>query len=332
MRTLHGWLAFLFAIPLVLASLSGAMLGFARESDRMFNVDLLSAPMSSAPLQSVDTLFNAAQAAFPASRIIGMAPATTPVDATLILMVDADGHRHEVYLHPRTGELRGYRSINDSFFGLAHALHTRLFINDAGRWLIRFAALGLLLTALSGVLLGTRTQSRGMAARIHPLLGMTSAPVLALIGASGLAFLAWQPGYGNIQRMALTAQPASVELHSPQTALEAMRNTYPDHTPRWISAIDNERMVLICDTPNHAGTLGTHTVEWHGEHGLRFDTNATGIDQAPATGELLYNLHTGELLGMPGRILWVMASLAVPFLILGGFASRKARLKHAHHE
>ena len=332
MRTLHGWLAFLFAIPLILASLSGAMLGFARESDRMFNVDLLSAPMSSAPLQSVDALFNAAQAAFPAARIIGMAPATTPVDATLVLMVDGNDHRHEVYLHPRTGELRGHRDIDDSFFGLAHALHTSLFLNDSGRWLIRFAALGLLLTALSGVLLGTRTQSRGTAARIHPLLGMTTAPVLALIGASGLAFLSWQPGYGNIQRMALTAQPASIELRSPQAALDAVHNIYPDCTPRWISALDTERITLICDTPNHAGTLGTRSMEWHGEHDPRFSMNTTGITQAPTTGELLYNLHTGELLGMPGRILWVMASLAVPFLILGGFASRKARLKHAHHE
>jgi len=95
MRTLHGWLAFLFAIPLILASLSGAMLGFARESDRMFNVDLLGAPMSSAPPLSADAWIDAARRAFPDRRIIGLAPAATPVDAALLLMVDREGLRHE---------------------------------------------------------------------------------------------------------------------------------------------------------------------------------------------------------------------------------------------
>jgi len=201
-------------------------------------------------------------------------------------------------------------------------------LDDTGRWLARIAAIGLLVTTLSGLLLRSRAMARGVAARIHPLLGLTTAPILLLIAASGLVFLAWQPGYGSTPRMAITAPAEAITLHSAQDALEALQKTHPTHAPRWITALDAERLSLVCDTPNHAGTLGTRRLTWQRDSGLL----TSDADSTPAKGEVLYNLHTGELLGMPGRLLWVMASLAVPILILGGIASRKARLKQAHHE
>jgi len=319
MRTLHGWLALLFALPLLLASVSGAMLGFARESDRIFNVDLLAAPFSSSPPRSIQHLLATARAAYPDRRVIGLGLSATPVDATVVLMQDAAGARHEVYIHPRTGELRGSRPAQSSLYGLAWRLHTTLLLNETGRWITRLAALGLLLTTLSGLVLRSRTQARGMAARTHPLLGMTSAPVLGIAALTGLLFMVWQPGYGNVQYLIQNTRDPGLELADPTPALTALQARHPDCTARWITPQPGDGLRLACEEPHHAGTLGVRWFTWTPGGTLETD------ELAPLTGELLYGLHTGELLGMPGRILWVLASLAVPILILGGLASRNAR-------
>lgn len=319
MRNLHGWLALLFALPLLLASVSGAMLGFARESDRMFNVDLLGAPFSAAPLQSIQQLLDTAREAHPDRRVIGLGLSATPVDATLVLMEDAAGSRHEVYIHPRTGELRGSRFTGSSLYGLTWRIHTTLLVDETGRWITRFAALGLLLVTLSGLVLRGRTQAHGIAARTHPLLGMTSAPVLAVIAATGLLFIAWQPGYGNVQHLIQNTRGAGLELADPTSALTALQATQPGCIARWIAPLPGDGLRLACEEAHHAGTLGVRWLVWSAAGTLEPDAQAT------QAGELLYNLHTGELLGMPGRILWVLASLAVPILILGGLASRLAR-------
>ncbi|MFZ5466565.1 MAG: PepSY-associated TM helix domain-containing protein [Pseudomonadota bacterium] len=319
MRPLHGWLALLFALPLLLASLSGAMLGFARESDRMFNVELLAAPFSTAPPQSADRLLDRARDAHPGMRIVGLGLPVTPVDAALVLMEDDAGERHEVHIHPRTGEPRGSRPSDAGLYSLAWRLHTTLLLGETGRWINRLAALGLLLVILSGLLLRGRRQARGIAGRTHPLLGMTSAPVLALIASSGLLFLAWQPGYGNVQHLTLHTPAHRFELPDPTPALAALQTAQPECAPRWVAPLAPEGVLIACEEPHHAGTLGVRWFAWSAVGGLAPETGG------PRAGELLYDLHTGELLGMPGRILWVIASLAVPFLILGGFASRSAR-------
>jgi uncharacterized iron-regulated membrane protein len=319
MRSLHSWLALLFALPLLLVSLSGAVLGFARESDRIFNVDLLAAPFSTAPLRPPTQWLETARQAHPDMRIVGLGLPVTPVDTAMVLMEDKGGALYEAHIHPRTGEWRGSRSANAGLYSLAWRLHTTLLFSETGRWINRLAAIGMLFLIFSGLFLRRRSQSLGMAGRTHPLLGSMTAPVLALIATSGLLFLAWQPSYGNVQHLVLRAPAHSFALTDPTAALAALQTSQPECAPRWISPLTPEAVRIACEEPHHAGTLGVRWFAWSAEGGL--------LPQADGSraGELLYDLHTGELLGMPGRFLWVIVSLAVPFLILGGFASRSAR-------
>ncbi|MEW6445348.1 MAG: PepSY-associated TM helix domain-containing protein [Pseudomonadota bacterium] len=320
MRTLHTWLALLFALPLLAVSLSGAMLGFARESDRMMHVELLAAPFSAGDTLSADAMLDAARKAYPGFVAIGLAPASTPVDAALVLMRDHGGQTREVYVHPRTGEVRGERSSADSFYGFAHRLHTTLLLDEGGRWITRCAAVGLLLTSLGGLLLRSRNPAPSLGSRTHPLLGLTSAPVLILIGASGLAFLSWSPTFGTVQHRLMASASVTTPLPYVTPAFTTLQIQQPDCTPRWASTRENGMLDVLCEQPGHLGTLGLRAYTWSPADGLN-----AAESPAAASGELLYNLHTGELLGMPGRLLWVIASLAVPLLILGGLASRRAR-------
>lgn len=227
-----------FSLPLLLVSLSGALLGFARESDRIIHVDLVSAPFSSAPVQSIDALQDAVRQRYPEYLIIEAHPAKTLFDSTMFVMLDPQKRRHEVFIHSQTGEIRGSRLASDNFYAQIHHLHTTLALGETGAWITRLAALGLLLTSVSGLVLRRQNRQQNLSARLHPLLGMTSAPVLFIIALSAL----------------------------------------------WIA---------FANTPD----------AW------------------------LLQLHTGELLAMPGRVLWVLASLAVPLLVYGGIASYRARKK-----
>lgn len=236
-RLLHAILALVFALPLVLASLSGALLGFARESDRIINVDLVSAPFSSAPVQRIEVLESVVQKKFPDLKVVEIHPAKTAFDSTVFIMQDAQKNKHEVFIHTQTAEIHGSRLVADSFYAQVYRFHTTLVLGEWGAWFIRFAALGLLLTTLSGLLLRRQSYQQSLSARLHPLLGMTAAPVLLVIASSAL-------------------------------------------------------FITFADSPS----------TW------------------------LHQLHTGELLAMPGRVLWVLASLAVPLLVYGGIASYRARM------
>lgn len=212
------------------------MLGFAHESDRIINVDLVSAPWSSAPVQSIEALRTVVEKQFPDLNVIEVHPAKTAFDSTVFIMQDAQKQVHEVFIHSQTAKIRGSRLASDSFYAQVYRLHTTLTLGALGVWMTRLAALGLLLTTLSGLLLRRQSYQQSLSARLHPLLGMTAAPVLFIIATSAL-------------------------------------------------------LIALADTPS----------AW------------------------LHPLHTGELLAMPGRVLWVLASLAVPLLVLGGIASYRAR-------
>lgn len=316
-RALHGVLALVFALPLLAVALSGAMLGFARESDRMFNVDLLAAPASAGEALPIDLLLHRVRDAYPERSMIGLALPQTPVDALLVLTEDPQGLRHEVYIHPRSGELRGERTVEEGLYAWAWRLHTRLVSGEIGPWISRISALGLLLLIASGLALRRTSASQGIA-RAHPLLGLTSAPVLVIIAASGLFFMIERPDYGHAQRQVLHTQGESLGLGDPGAALAALGEAHPLCAPRWLAPLPAGGLRIACEEPRHAGTLGLRWLSW---------TPADGLSEAegPSAGEWAYDLHTGELFGMPGRILWVMASLAIPLLILGGIALRQAR-------
>lgn len=213
------------------------MLGFARESDRIINVDLVSAPFSSAPVQSLDALEAVVLQRYPDRKIIEIHPAKTAFDSTVFVLQDSQNRTHEVFIHTQTAEIRGSRLATDSFYAQVYRFHTTLVLGDIGAWVARLAALGLLLTSLSGLVLRRQRAQASLSARLHPLLGMTAAPVLLTIATSAL-FIAF------------------------------------------------------------------------------YDTQGTWLHQ----------IHTGELFAMPGRVLWVLASLAVPLLVYGGIASYRARM------
>jgi uncharacterized iron-regulated membrane protein len=318
MRFLHSWLGLLFAIPVILVSLSGAVLCFAPESDQIINVELMSEPFSKHPLQSVEYLLRATKAAYPAWHLLGIAPATTPVNAAMILMSDETGRRHEVFINSQTADINGQRLLDNSFYTEIYRFHTRLSQGHWGQWVTRIATLGLLLTIISGLVFRWRKARSDTPVSSHPLIGMIVAPILLMITLTGLLFAIWPPMFGTIQQQAMQTQVNQGGLPPVESAIHALQLDAPNCSLRWLGVSTNASIQLICSTPNSFGTLGVREF---------FFQERTGLHELPMTtgavrGELFYSMHTGEWLGMPGRIFWVLASMSILFLIYSGIANR----------
>lgn len=231
-KPLHRGLAWLFALPLIWIAITGALLGFSAETDRIMHVELMTTPMSQQPTLPEPVQRERIQQGFPDAELISFSPAKNPVDTSMALIKDQQGELWQVFLNPKLGEINGKRLLADDWSVMLSQWHRFAFLGDSnGRALIALSSIALLLVLLSGWM-----QSNGKAQAaysLHRLVGQWLSPFIMLIAVSGLLL-------GSQQANSLV-------------------------------------------------------------------------------GEMVWSaIHQGDWLGIPGRLLWVVSSVALAWLIMGG--------------
>lgn len=231
-KRLHYWLAWLFALPLIWLSLTGALLGFSNEMDRIAHVELMTTPLSQQPTLSESVQHELIRQALPHYQWVAFKPAQNPVDTSMALLRDDQDQLWQVFLNPKLGEVNGIRALSDDWTVMLTRWHRFAFVGyELGKLPAMLSTLALLLVVLSGWILSKKqTQQRYS---LHRLLGQWLTPVLLVVLVSGLF-------------------------------LSAHNNGWFVSSMNWAS------------------------------------------------------LHQGDWLGMPGRLLWVVASLLLAWLIVGG--------------
>jgi uncharacterized iron-regulated membrane protein len=231
-KRLHYWLAWMFALPLIWLSLTGAMLGFSAEMDRIMHVDLMTTPMSQQPTLPELVQHELIRQAYPHYQWMAFTPAQNPVDTSMAVLSDEQGRLWQVFLNPKLGEINGLRPLAEDWSFVLTALHRFAFLGEAlGKVLVILSTLALLLVLITGWM-----QSREQIQErysLHRLLGQWLMLLVLLLSLSGLLVLA-------------------------QNSL-------------WIESV----------------------ISWA-------------------------SVHQGDWLGIPGRLLWVIISLSLAWLIMGG--------------
>lgn len=231
-KRLHYVLAWLFALPLIWLSLTGALLGFAAEMDRIMHVELMTTPMSQQPTLPESAQKALIRQAYPQHQWIAFTPSQNPVDTSMALLRDEQGGLWQVFLNPKLGVINGIRPLSDDWKLTLTAWHKFDFLESImGQTMVFIASFGLLLTLLTGWLQSLKQMSKSYS--LHRLLGQWMTPILVVLVISGIL-------------------------------------------------------------------LGSQNAEW-----IQTDVNWASI-------------HQGDWLGMPGRLLWVMASLGLAWLVMGG--------------
>jgi uncharacterized iron-regulated membrane protein len=368
---LHRWVALALGAWFALLGVTGGVLVWHAELDRALNPAWFApracAQRSGTPVADALAVFARATQGATATQV--MAPADASAAFTVWEKPPAGGLRRQHFVDPHCGAYLGKRAWGAARFDRAHVvpalyeLHRALLLREAGHTAVGFVGLALLFVAVTGLWTAwprhaTReawkrvfTLKHGASTHrrfydLHRATGAWLALFLLLMSLTG-AYLCFPKQVRALVAIVLpTSQaemrkPADMRMPtlSPDALVLRAQSLWPD--TRW------SRLQLP------GGGRGAWDVRLLQAAEVRADTGDTRVrlDDAghvvdhrdplrgPAGDRLiawLFPLHSGEALGMVGRVAWSCLGLAPALLFATGLwlwlrrRRRAAALDHAH--
>ncbi|WP_029408582.1 PepSY domain-containing protein [Thiomicrorhabdus sp. Milos-T2] len=346
-RQLHLAFAFCFAIPLLSLAISGAGLSFSNEIDRAFNPDLRNcAPSPGKNALSLDQLMTHIWQALPAdnqTRLETLFPARTPFDTTRVDYINAENQLIQAFFNPYSGKLLGKRPANETLTSFLTQWHYDLWSPVWMHWLFVISSVGLMVLILSGLPNFLKKPKL-----LHAKVGIIFFGIWGIITISALLISVWSNGFSA--RIALNAndlKPTLLKSHSPITknTLSAISNLT---LPLPLRPLETKNNVSLCPKEQGIAKLKLNSI-WQGQsaieavcqsnedYGVVFQTrwalpilnNQVQMNQkspittinnlSTNTHGWLWGLHSGEVFGLIGRMLWMWASLLLIWMLWSGF-------------
>jgi uncharacterized iron-regulated membrane protein len=231
----HLWLGVGLLIPVVLLGLSGTVLTFQDEIERLSNPARY-AVSAGAPLQASSLLSMAREAAGKDFSVTSLRYPSAPGDP-LIAQARTNARQPQsgppqglrIWIDPATGRVLDRANPRGGLMGVLHQLHGSLMIPDAGRKVVGWIGWGLFVSSLTGLwlwwprngaILKALRWTRGprFTFNLHHLVGFWICIPLALLAATGV-YISF-PQSARTFTQTVLMQPAPVERRSPQTGGE----------------------------------------------------------------------------------------------------------------
>ena len=337
---LHRYVGVAAVVMLVMSGITGALITFDTEIDRMTHPGLRRAEARQGSA-SVDTLAASARLARSRDPVRMLVFPELPGDAVEVWY---RGSSMRAYLDPYDGHVLGLRDTHDSLMGILVDLHTNLLAGETGRAVIGSFGLAAVLLVVLGVWLWWPRRGRWRqaltvkweagAARVwldvHKVAGSVTAVFLLVIAATGAA-LALPGAVTEPLLVALTG--AGAQQAAPASSSRAGRRASLDLMVQQAEATFSEgRMMrlMLPATPDGPVTvrmrlpgeihqLGRTFVHFDQYDGrlLRADS-ALESNLATRINAWFYPLHTGFYGGVGTRMLNVLFGLALALIALSG--------------
>ena len=338
---LHLWLGLTVGLLWALQGLTGAALVFHRELDRQSVGAVAPGPMT-----SFDRLIADTEARTGAEvTMVGIADVRGDI---LNLHFDRGGAR-QLQVEAATGRPLRERGndpampLDGSAWRWVYLLHESLLLHDRGETLIGVSGLLLFSSLLTGLWLGfpKRRQWRkalgwrgwkSLRARLfgwHRLAGITAGALLLVTVPGGIwmVFAAeLRPKLASIVNHELPYKPAPVDrlgdVISPQQALTLARSHFPDAAfvrltmPSAASPVYSVRLRQAEETRVWSGVT-TVTIDAPSGRTLHI-YDAVRAPLSNRLADAAFSVHSGEIVGLAGRILLMLAGLALPALYVTG--------------
>ena len=193
----HAWAGLLSGLFVLLMSLSGAILVFHDELDK---VRPGTGNATSQAILPVDSCYHIIQQAFPAARISSCELPDGKESPYAFSLYDTSFEKGrealQVFLHPQTGAIikkRSSHGLRDHFMGWLSAFHSSFLLGRVGEWLLGFFAIIFLFSLFSGVILYRKKILSVLRFRkevfrkknLHQLIGVYALLFNLVIGISG---------------------------------------------------------------------------------------------------------------------------------------------------
>ncbi len=337
---LHGYLALIACIPLVLICLSGSALVFKHEIDRLLMPGIVSVAPAGSRL-SLDDLLDEVNGKYPDYEVVGWEIFPDPARADLVsLMARGSSERSRVSMDPYRGVLltspqEGERTFTDSLL----SFHYTLLLGNFGLLGSAFVAVVLCLMGISGLIMRRRFWRNFFTLRyrarqilffsdLHKMAGVLASPVLLVTGFTG--------AYWNFPHFAYEMRESNAELrphvmsgrlYSDSISIQAIHDesisridgfrpsylSFPSRPGSGFSVLGGNKEAnplfsqyasSVSFSANDAGYIGRYDIR-EADWGRRIENS-------------FRRLHLGDFAGLFSRILWCVAGLLPLVLAVTG--------------
>jgi uncharacterized iron-regulated membrane protein len=326
----HRWVALIFALPLFLQAVTGAVLMFRHDIVRAVDPHAVRASPA-AQAAPLDTAIASVAAAYPSARTARIDYPRTATGVLLFTLRTPDGERQFIGVDPGTGSVTGELGSLAYALEKLRDLHEHWLSGDAGRIGTGLTGCALLGLALSGVLMWWSGWTRWrMAIRLplhgapkqllyfwHRSLGAMAAVFLLLSATTG-ALLALGPWLRS--DMPGGAPPAPVTARDAQDRLAIAQQLFPSFAVRDVRfdlANGTIARVLLHD----AAWPGPPRQVWFAADGtVRKLLDPRRYTPYAALDSWLFPLHAGQFGGVALRLVLLFSGLVAATLAATGTA------------
>jgi uncharacterized iron-regulated membrane protein len=348
---LHRWVGLTVAGFLAVAGLTGSLIVFYQELDRALNPELFYAPATSQPL-SLSTLAARVEAQLPGAHVT-MLSVPPPGRASEVWVSGKALSYDQVFADPASGRVLGKRKWGEARLSRA-ALMPMIYLFHyslklPGVWGILVMGIVACLWSIDCFVALVLTLPRsapfwtkwGPAWRIkrgasayrfqfdlHRAGGLWLWAVLLVLATSSVALNLPEQVFRPILKTFTTLSPTTASLRPP-AAPHAARVSFDDALR--LAGPDAKRPQWVFREPGYVGVsygsngdkgldgFGLSTVVFDDRTGVRVLYQQAGRGQlADIYAGMQYQLHSGRILGWPGRLLVCLAGLAVAMLSVTG--------------
>jgi len=331
---LHLFTALLAAAFIMIQGITGSILAFEPELDRAFHAHLTYVRPESQSLP-LSKLGESVSQQLGGERVVAYAPSTSSNISFEVLLPSG-----VAYVNQHTGELLGVRARGQTFLGYVKALHVRLGDGAIGKNILRWSAVAALVSVISGLYLWWPMRRISIRAKgdfrrfsfdLHNVVGIYSMVPLTLLAASGIilgfedqaAFLIYHLTQSNptqvVSRLPYVAATAKPFIDV-DAAVTIARSLMPGTVPYRVQMPQYGGLyrVELLD-PKDRITGSRNVVALNPVDGAVVSISRAA-DLSRGDWILAANeaVHTGDILGLPSRIVACLTSIFVVIQALSG--------------
>lgn len=338
----HLWTALIASVFLLLLGVTGSFIVYEREIDGVVNRRLIAVQPNGAPLP-LGELFHRLETAHPGFKVTEVAFSREPDQAyEMYLNPGNEKEGSVVTVDQYTGKELGDARTASTFVNSVHQFHTHLLMDkhrDAAKWILGVASIFLLFLSCSGIILWWRRKLfsinwRGSGKRInfdsHNVFGVFSSIFLFCFALTGIA-LTWDSAVNNLinrftptgslpGRPPMPAHSADASPLGSDAIVAAAHAALPGAEIDALTMEPGKPVDVRMNFPEDRTPIGRSRVwlDAYTGRGLSVWSTRTAPLGFKLTRMWIREVHTGDILGWPTRLLACVMSLVLPILTITG--------------
>jgi uncharacterized iron-regulated membrane protein len=359
----HSVIGLAVALVLSVIGLTGATMSFEDEIGAFMNADIMKVEARGAPMLTPDALVARLQATQDLGKVSAVTLSSDPSVAVRIRFARSEGGTRpsSVYVDPTDGHLLG-APRGEEFFATVRQLHRWLLLpgdgKGVGRQITGAVAIGLVIMLVSGLVLrwprrvrsvkawlkpNLAMRGRGFQWSLHSVAGTWVMPIYLVIALTGLwysfdwykdaaTWLLGRPTATAKMQPKAPPRPANAEAAAPTFDLVwsiFLREQGDRYASAQLTLPPQGTVVRVRSWPCDS---------WH--DGARDEFRIDAASGRIASAEIyadkplgervlasVLDIHTGAILGWPGRLLFMLAAALMPLFMVTGFLLYLSRRK-----